>query len=86
MPYSDTFYRGYDQAALAVEALKNAENVDDGASLMEACKALSGVELLGGSFDFTGGTGDGLTATNKYMIMDGMIKAYDKAALEAWEG
>ena len=86
MPYSDTFYRGYDQMMLAAEALKNAENVDDGASLAEACKALSGVELLGGSFDFTDGTGDGLTATNKYMIMDGMIKAYDKAALEAWEG
>ena len=84
MPYGDTFYRGYDQMMLAAEAMKNCDNVDDGASIMEAFKALSGVELLGGSFDFTDGTGDGLIATNKYMIMDGAIKSYDKAALEAW--
>ena len=84
MPYSDTFYRGYDQMMLAAEAMKNCGNVDDGAAIKDAFKALSGVELLGGSFDFTAGTGDGLSAANKYMIMDGAIKAYDKAALEAW--
>lgn len=84
MPYSDVFYRGYDQMMLAAEALKNCSDVTSGQSIMEAFRAISGVELLGGSFDFTAGTGDGLTAANKYMIMDGVIKAYDKAALEAW--
>jgi len=81
MPYSDCFYRGYDQGRLIVEALKNCENPDDGESVMKAFKALSGVELLGGSFDFTNGTGDGLTAANKWMIMDGKIQVYNKEAL-----
>lgn len=81
MPYSDCFYRGYDQGRLIVEALKNCENVDDGESIMKAFKALSGIELLGGTFDFTNGTGDGLSSANKWMIMDGKIKVYDKAAL-----
>lgn len=84
MPYSDTFYRGYDQMALVGEALKNCEDPDSGESIMNAFRQLSGVELLGGTFDFTDGTGDGLSTTNKYMILDGSIKAYDKEALEAW--
>lgn len=84
MPYSDVFYRGYDQAMLVVEALKNCDDVTSGESITEAFRNISGVELLGGSFDFTNGTGDGLTVTSKYMILDGAVKAYDKAALEAW--
>ncbi len=84
MPYSDCFYRGYDQGRLIVEALKNSENPDDGESIMKAFKALSGVELLGGTFDFTDGTGDGLTSANKWMILDGKIQVYNKDALLNW--
>lgn len=84
MPFSDVFYRGYDQAMLVVEALKNCDDVTSGESITEAFRNISGVELLGGSFDFTGGTGDGLTVTSRYMILDGVVQAYDKAALEAW--
>ncbi len=85
MPYSDCFYRGYDQMSLIVEALKNAEDVNDGESIMKAFRAINGVELLGGTFDYTNGTGDGLTEANKWMILDGKIQVYNKDALLAWQ-
>ena len=84
MPYSDVFYRGYDQGRLIIEAMNKAENVDDGESLMKAFKAISGMKLLGGIFDFTPGTGDGLTQANKWMILDGKIQIFDKNALFVW--
>lgn len=80
MPYGDTFYRGYDKGMLIIEALKKCENVDDGESIMKAFKAISDVSLLGGTFDFTAGTGDGLDVTNQWMIMDGKIQVFDKDA------
>ena len=84
MPYSDCFYRGYDQGRLIAEALKNCEDVNDGESIMTAFRALSGVELLGGNFDYTNATGDGLSSANKWMIMDGKINVYDKDAVMNW--
>lgn len=84
MPYSDCFYRGYDQGRLIVEALKNCANPDDGEAIMKAFRALSGIALLGGSFDFTNGTGDGLSAANKWMIMDGKIQVYNKDIALNW--
>ena len=85
MPYSDCFYRGYDQGRLIVEALKNCKDVNNGEEIMKAFKNLSGVELLGGTFDFTAGTGDGLTQANKWMIMDGKIQVFDKDAALQWQ-
>lgn len=84
MPYSDCFYRGYDQGRLIAEALKNCEDVNDGESIMTAFRALSGIELLGGSFDYTNATGDGLSSANKWMIMDGKIAVYNKDTLLSW--
>lgn len=78
MPYGDTFYRGYDKGRLIIEALKSCEDPTDGESVMKAFKALSGVELLGGSFDYTDGSGDGLAVSNKWMILDGKIQVFDK--------
>jgi len=86
MPYCDQFYRGYDQANLVIEALKNSKDVNDGVANMEAFRAISGFTGLGGDFDFTAGTGDGLANTSKWMILDGKIQEYDKAALEAFLG
>jgi len=85
MPYSDCFYRGYDKGRLILEAMKNADDVDSGESLMKAFKAISGMNLLGGSFDFTNGSGDGLTQANKWMILDGKIQVFDKDTLAKWE-
>lgn len=84
MPYSDCLYRGYDSMMLIAEAMKNCDNVDSGESIKEAFVALKGIELLCGTYDFTGATGDGIAAANKYMIMDNAIKTYDKAVLEDW--
>jgi len=84
MPYSDVFYRGYDQGRLILEAMQHAENIDDGESIMKAFRAISGMELLGGNFDFTSGTGDGLTQANKWMILDGKIQVFSKDALASW--
>ena len=86
MPYGDTFCRGYDQMSLVLEALRNCDDPDSGESIMEAFRAISGLELMSGTFDFTAGTGDGLTGKSKYMILDCAIQVYDKAALEAWRG
>lgn len=83
MPFSDCFYRGYDEGSLVVEALRNAENPDSGESVKEAFKAISGLELLGGSFDFTAGTGDGLDQANQWMILDGKVQPFDKDAIMA---
>lgn len=84
MPYSDCFYRGYDQMQLIIEALKNCENPDSGESIKDAFKSISGVELLGGTFDYTEGTGDGLKQANKWMILEDKIQVFDKEALDAW--
>ena len=84
MPYCDQFYRGYDQAKLVIEALSNSADVESGEANMEAFRSISGVILLGGEFDFTAGTGDGLSQTSKWMILDGKIQEYDQAALDAF--
>ncbi len=84
MPYCDQFYRGYDQTKLVIAALENAEDINDGESIMNALRNISGLTLLGGTFDFTAGTGDGLNATSKWMILEGKIQEFDKAKLDAF--
>ena len=85
MPYTEIFYRGYDQGRLIIEALTKATDINSGEALAKAFKEIKGLELVGGSFDFTGGTGDGLFATNKYMILNGKYMAYDKELLLDWQ-
>ena len=86
MPYSDVIYRGYDAMSLLAEALKNCDDVNSGESIRNAFVELSGIELMGGNFDYTDATGDGLGVANQYMIMDGKIHVYDKATAAAWPG
>lgn len=85
MPYSDTFYRGYDQGRLIAEALKKCEDVEDGEAIMKAFRSLSGIELLGGSFDYTDCSGDGLSVANKWMIIDGKIQVFDAVTALDWQ-
>lgn len=84
MPFSDCFYRGYDQGRLVAEALKNAKDVNSGESIKDAFVAIKGLELLGGTFDFTDGSGDGLTQANKWMIFDNKIQSYNKDVIMAF--
>ena len=75
MPFSDCFYRGYDEGSLVVEALRNAADPDSGESIKDAFKAISGLDLLGGTVDFTPATGDGLEQANQWMV-DNMFPYY----------
>ena len=39
---------------------------------------------LAGHFDFSDGSGDGLTAANKYMLLDLKVSPYDRDTMIAW--
>lgn len=77
MPYAESAYRAYDALCLVAEALRNAEDPDSGESIKDAFKAISGFEGIGGSFDYTSGSGEGLDACNLYMIMDQKVVPFD---------
>jgi len=82
MPLYDTAFRFYDATSLVVEALKNAENVDDRESVAEAFRKINGYKGIGGVFDYTVGTGEGLNTAGKFMIKDGTIMAFDKNTVD----
>ncbi len=82
MPVYDSAFRYYDGANMLVEALKTATDVDDRQSVADAYGSIKGYEGIGGVFDYTDGSGDGLTAASMFMIQDGKIQAYDKSKLK----
>ena len=71
LPVSDTAYRAYDVANLIFEAMKNCENIDDKESIRDAFVQISGYEGIGGTFDYTDESGDGLSSARTYIIVDG---------------
>jgi len=71
LPVSDVVYRGYDSVKLIAEALKNAKDINDPESIREAFLNIKGFAGIGGNFDFSAGTGDGLTTARNYIIQDG---------------
>lgn len=71
LPVSDTAYRAYDGANLIFEAMKNCENIDDKESIRDAFVQISGYEGIGGTFDYTDESGDGLSSARTYIIVDG---------------
>jgi branched-chain amino acid transport system substrate-binding protein len=72
MPTSDCALRTYDACLILFEGMKNAGSVD-GPSVREGIIQISGLELLGGTFDFTDGTGEGIHTQRLYVIKDGEI-------------
>lgn len=76
MPVSDVVYRGYDSVMLIAQALRNASDVNDPASIREAFLNISGYDLIGGTYDFTNGSGDGLTQARAYVISEGRHIVY----------
>jgi branched-chain amino acid transport system substrate-binding protein len=76
MPVSDVVYRGYDSVMLIAEALKNASDIKDPASIRDAFLKIKGYELIAGSYDFTAGNGDGLTNARAYIIQGGKHLLY----------
>lgn len=82
MPATDVAFRVYDGANLLFTAFQNAEDMNDKDSVRDAFRAISGYEGIGGTFDYTSGSGDGLDGCNMYMIIDGSYYVFDKATLE----
>lgn len=85
MPLSDMSYRAYDQIRLIGIALNNSTDISNRDANRDAFLKISNYTGLAGKFDFTAGTGDGLTSSNAYMISGQKIKAFDKAAMEQWK-
>lgn len=83
MPISDCAYRGYDQVYLAVEILNNSADITD----REANRASAlTVDYTGfaGNFDFSDESGDGLSAANRYMLLNLKVMAFDKDTMTEW--
>lgn len=84
MPINECAYRGFDQLMLICEALNTAEDYTDRASIVDAFRSINGYIGLGGEFDFTDGSGDGLKSSNMYMILDQKMQAFDRARMDEW--
>ena len=84
MPYAESAFRAYDAMCLIAEALRNADDPDSGESIKDAFKAIKGFEGIGGIFDYTSGTGEGMDNCNKFMIMDKQVMPFDLAKLNAY--
>lgn len=68
LPVSDVVYRGYDAALLIGEALNHAEDMNDPDSIREAFLAITDFEGIAGTYDFSDGSGDGLSTARTYII------------------
>ena len=71
MPVSDVVYRGYDAATLIGIALNNAEDIEDPDSIREAFLNITAHEGIAGTYDFSDGSGDGLSTSRVYIISGG---------------
>lgn len=71
MPFHDCAYRGWDSIMVLAEAAKNAGTNHDGTAIRDALEAISGLEGLCGTFDFTTGDREGIHTFNSYIIVDG---------------
>ena len=81
MPLSDTAFRAFDGTNLMLEAFRTASDMDDPEAVTDAFRAIKGYEGLGGTFDFTDGSGDGLAVASQLMVVDGKYHAFDKELL-----
>jgi len=82
MPLSDTAFRAFDGANLMFEAFRTAKDMNDGPSVADAFRSIKGYEGLAGKFDFTDGSGDGLSVAAKLMVLGEKYYAFDKAKVE----
>lgn len=75
MPISDTAYRGYDSMMLLAEVFKTAKSME-GPDMREA---LLNVDYtgIGGKFDYSDGSGDGLESCGLFAIQDGKNVPFD---------
>lgn len=86
MPLSDTAFRAFDGTNLMFEAFRTATDMDDKDAVADAFRAINGYEGLGGTFNFTDGSGDGLAVASRLMVVNGKYNAFDKEVLYAEYG
>lgn len=71
MVISDTAYRAYDGACLLFEAMKHCENPSDPQQIRDAFVQINGFEGIGGTFNFTDLSGDGLFEARGFAVHNG---------------
>lgn len=76
MPTSDTGLRTYDAMQIMFKGIENAGSTD-GTAIRDGILQISGLNLLGGTFDFTDGTGEGIHQQRVFVMNDGTIKPYE---------
>lgn len=84
MPLSDVAYRAYDQIRLIGIALNNSTDIYDKEANRDAFAAINDYDGLAGHFDFTDESGDGLTKSNAYMVMDCTNQVFDLDTFLNW--
>lgn len=84
MPLSDVAYRAYDQIRLIGIALNNSADIYDKEANRDAFAAIDNYDGLAGHFDFTDESGDGLTKSNAYMVMDCTNQSFDLDTFLNW--
>lgn len=71
MPVSDVVYRGYDSAKIIAIALQNASDINDPDAIREAVLGITDFEGIAGTYNFSDGSGDGLSTARAYIISGG---------------
>ena len=64
-------YRGYDSAKLIAIALQNASDMSDPDAVREAVLGITDHEGIAGTYNFSDGSGDGLTTARAYIVSGG---------------
>lgn len=70
MPASDNAFRGYDSVRVLAEGIRQA-GTTDGPAVRDAIMAIDDLEGIAGTFDYTDGTGEGISSVRLYQIEGG---------------
>jgi branched-chain amino acid transport system substrate-binding protein len=70
MPASDNAFRGYDAVQVLAEGIRRA-GTTDGAAVRDAINSINDLQGIAGTFDYSAGTGEGISTMRIYAIKDG---------------
>ncbi|MEA4898613.1 MAG: ABC transporter substrate-binding protein [Christensenellaceae bacterium] len=77
MPVSDVVYRGFDSVMLIAQALKTAGDIHSPDSIREAFLNITDFPGIAGHYNFSDGSGDGLSQARTYIISGGKNALFD---------
>ena len=75
MPVAETAYRGYDALMILAEAMRRADSFK-GEDMRRAMLSIEKYKGIGGIFDFSDGTGDGLKTARLFRVVNGKPSVY----------